>query len=71
MKINVCDVCRSNATGDLVASRYRSGFSGGMKVDLCQEHRHWASHFKNNGELAKAYIEMTERMNQAPKTLNG
>jgi len=46
--IKVCDVCKHE--GKMVESKWRSGFKGGWKVDLCDAH-------KNAGVVPKTLVE--------------
>lgn len=40
MTLKICDVCHADG-GKKINSRYRTGFRGGMKIDLCVEHKGW------------------------------
>lgn len=45
MKITICDVC--SAEGKIVRSKYRVGFVGGVKADVCKKHK---GHFNSMGK---------------------
>ena len=50
MKMNVCDVCLKNKK--IVKARYRVGWSHGIKIDLCVEHKDFIDN-KTQEEVGK------------------
>jgi hypothetical protein len=50
MKIRVCDVHKKE--GKLRTAKYRCGFRGGERLDLCEEHQNFTrENFKTNEQL--------------------
>lgn len=57
MTIRICDICKlkDNKT---VSSAYRIGYTNGIKIDVCQEHKNWPRQFKGNLALTQAYSDL-------------
>lgn len=40
MKISICDICNYEKRKN-VESKYRTGYKGSEKIDLCVNHKNW------------------------------
>jgi hypothetical protein len=59
MKVGMCDLCLSERK--FVASKYRSGYKGGYKIDVCEEHKGWAKkrNLTSREEFERAAVDIT------------
>jgi len=60
MKLAICDVCYSE--NKIVKSKYRTGFSGGVKIDVCEDHRGIVKGMSQD-QFIKKVLELTEKNN--------
>lgn len=51
--IKVCDICLHTGDKKMVESRYRWGFKGGFKMDLCKAH-------SKNGKDGNPFAKLKE-----------
>lgn len=55
MKISICEICY-HKDEKLVQRKYRRGFNGGLKLDLCEEHKDFGGDTQE--EFTEQYLEI-------------
>ena len=58
MKIIVCDICNAYGPDRFKIARRRYGYSGGIKIDVCEEHRNWGNQFKGLLAFEAAVVKL-------------
>ena len=59
MNIKACDVCYYT-NKKLVQSKYRVGYTGTPKLDICEEHKDWTKQFKGKQEFVKGVFKLMD-----------